>query len=62
MHVVKKTNSLSFGCVLAECFSIRSGINGMLDVARTTFLQSIEDMYALAQGYEAQCNDKHHVH
>lgn len=30
-----------------ECFAIRNGINGLLDVARKTFLQTVEDLYAV---------------
>lgn len=37
-----------------ECFAIHSGVNGLLDVARTTFQQSVEDMYLLAEQYEHQ--------
>lgn len=28
-----------------ECFALRSGMNGLLDVARTTFLQCVEDIH-----------------
>ncbi|KAG5192158.1 muts protein 4 [Tribonema minus] len=44
-----------------ECFAVQPDINGMLDVARKTFLQSVEDIYALADAYtqeyrEAPCS------
>lgn len=28
-----------------ECFAIKTGISGMLDIARKTYLQSVEDIY-----------------
>ena len=28
-----------------ECFALRAGIHGLLDVARKTFLQTVEDLY-----------------
>jgi DNA mismatch repair protein MSH4 len=28
-----------------ECFALRNGIHGLLDVARKTFLQTVEDIY-----------------
>ncbi|CAM9603702.1 unnamed protein product [Ectocarpus sp. 4 AP-2014] len=31
-----------------ECFAVRADVDGMLDVARTTFLQSMEDIYQAA--------------
>jgi DNA mismatch repair protein MSH4 len=34
-----------------ECFAVQPDINGMLDVARKTFLQSVEDIYELADAY-----------
>lgn len=34
-----------------ECFALRSGLDGLLDVARKTFLQSVEDIYKLAEKY-----------
>lgn len=30
-----------------ECFAIKNGIHGLLDVARKTFLQTVEDIYAV---------------
>ncbi len=36
---------------LQECFAINAGICGLLDVARKTFLLSVEDIYALASQY-----------
>jgi hypothetical protein len=35
----------AMGGVLQECFAIRPGVNGLLDVARKTYLQSCEDIY-----------------
>eukprot|EP00753_Platysulcus_tardus_P020846 PLAT8434.1.p1 GENE.PLAT8434.1~~PLAT8434.1.p1 ORF type:complete len:508 (+),score=190.01 PLAT8434.1:135-1526(+) len=34
-----------------ECFAVRPGIDGLLDVARTTYLACIEEIHALAQRY-----------
>lgn len=31
-----------------ECFAVRPDVDGMLDVARKTFLQSMEDIYQTA--------------
>lgn len=28
-----------------ECFALRTGLHGLLDVARKTFLQTVEDLY-----------------
>lgn len=28
-----------------ECFALKTGINGLLDVSRKTFLQAVEDLY-----------------
>ena len=39
---------------MKECFAIRPGINSFLDLARSTFLQCVEDIYALAQSYTDQ--------
>jgi len=36
---------------LQECFAVSAGLCGLLDVARKTFLQSVEDIYALASTY-----------
>lgn len=33
---------------LQECFAVRPDVDGMLDVARKTFLQSMEDIYQTA--------------
>lgn len=30
-----------------ECFALKNGIHGLLDVARKTFLQTVEDIYAV---------------
>jgi DNA mismatch repair protein MSH4 len=35
-----------------ECFAIQSNVNNFLDVARVTFLQTVEDIYSLADTYE----------
>lgn len=34
-----------------ECFAIRAGRHGLLDVSRKTFLQCVEDVHATAEGY-----------
>jgi hypothetical protein len=34
-----------------ECFAIRAGRHGLLDVSRKTFLQSVEDIHATADAY-----------
>jgi len=39
-----------------ECFAVKPGINGLLDVARKTYLQSVEDVYELAKQYSAALN------
>lgn len=31
-----------------ECFALRTGIHGLLDVARKTFLQTVEDLYRVS--------------
>lgn len=36
---------------LQECFAIKAGVCGLLDVARKAFLQSVEDVYELAEQY-----------
>ena len=28
-----------------ECFAVKAGTNGLLDVSRKTFLQSVEDIH-----------------
>ena len=33
-----------------ECFALRTGIHGLLDVARKTFLQTVEDLYKVPRG------------
>jgi hypothetical protein len=38
-----------------ECFAVNAGIDGLLDVARKTFLQSVEDIYELATRYSKVC-------
>jgi DNA mismatch repair protein MSH4 len=37
-----------------ECFALRNGVHGLLDVARKTFLQTVEDIYALGERYSAE--------
>jgi DNA mismatch repair protein MSH4 len=37
-----------------ECFVLKSGINGLLDLARKTYLQAVEDIYKLAETYSTQ--------
>ena len=37
-----------------ECFAVRAGAHGLLDVARTSYLQCVEDMHLLAQEYSQQ--------
>ena len=37
-----------------ECFAIRAGRHGLLDVARKTFLQTVEDIYKLAESYSQE--------
>lgn len=34
--------------LLQECFAVRADVDGMLDVARHTFLQSTDDIYQIA--------------
>lgn len=36
---------------MQECFAVNAGIDGLLDVARKTFLQSVEDIHELASRY-----------
>lgn len=36
-----------------ECFAIRSGVHGLLDVARKTFLLAVEDLHAVRTPYTA---------
>jgi DNA mismatch repair protein MSH4 len=31
-----------------ECFALRTGLHGLLDVARKTFLQTVEDLYKVS--------------
>ena len=33
-----------------ECFALRTGLQGLLDVARKTFLQTVEDLYRVGKG------------
>lgn len=37
-----------------ECFALKPGINGLLDVARKTYLQSVEDIYSLCETYSIE--------
>jgi DNA mismatch repair protein MSH4 len=37
-----------------ECFALKPGINGLLDVARKTYLQSVEDIYSLCESYSIE--------
>ncbi len=37
-----------------ECFALKSGVHGLLDVARKTFLQTVEDVYTLGEQYSVQ--------
>lgn len=39
-----------------ECFAIKSGVDGVLDLARKSFLQNVEDIYSLAEQYSRQFN------
>jgi DNA mismatch repair protein MSH4 len=39
-----------------ECFAVRSGISGLLDVARKSFIQHVEDIYKLAEDYSKNFN------
>lgn len=41
-------NARAFSSDLKECFAVRPDVDGMLDVARKTFLQSMEDIYLTA--------------
>jgi DNA mismatch repair protein MSH4 len=34
-----------------ECFAVRAGVSGLLDVARSTYLQSVEEIYQEAAEY-----------
>eukprot|EP01038_Epipyxis_sp_PR26KG_P013442 gene13442-18022_t len=34
-----------------ECFALKNGISGLLDVSRKTFLSTVEDIYSLADKY-----------
>lgn len=35
---------------LQRCFAIKNGVNGLLDVARRTFCELIDDMESMAMG------------
>lgn len=37
---------------IQECFAVRAGIDGMLDVARRTYLDSIEKIHDIAHSYK----------
>lgn len=37
---------------IQECFAVRAGIDGMLDVARRTYLDTIEKIHKLVHGYK----------
>jgi hypothetical protein len=43
-----------------ECFAVKAGKHGLLDVSRKTFLQSVEDIYTvrlyLLQEHPLECN------
>lgn len=36
---------------IQECFAVRAGIDGMLDVARRTYLETIEKIHEVAHNY-----------
>ena len=38
-----------------ECFAIKTGISGMLDIARKTYLQSVEDIYEVSIYISVTC-------
>jgi DNA mismatch repair protein MSH4 len=37
---------------IQECFAVRAGIDGMLDVARRTYLDTIEKIHKLVHSYK----------
>lgn len=39
-----------------EIFCVRAGVNGLLDVARKTYLQSVEDIFKLVETYRESYN------
>jgi DNA mismatch repair protein MSH4 len=41
---------------MQECFAIKPGISAMLDVARKSYSESIEDIHNLIQNYKQQYN------
>lgn len=36
---------------MQQCFAVQAGIHGLLDVARKTYSETIEDIHGLAQQY-----------
>lgn len=39
-----------------ECFALRPGIDGLLDIARKSFLQCVEDVHSQAENYSKNFN------
>jgi hypothetical protein len=39
-----------------ECFAVLPGQDGLLDVARKTYLSAMEQINSLAQEYSLRCN------
>jgi len=39
-----------------ECFALRAGIHGLLDVSRKTYLQTVEDLYKVLNTYSTRCD------
>lgn len=37
---------------IQECFAVRAGIDGMLDVARRTYLETIEKIHEVTHNYK----------
>lgn len=37
---------------IQECFAVRAGIDGMLDVARRTYLETIEKIHQVSHKYK----------
>ena len=52
----------SLGAAHQECFAVTVGVDGMLDVARKTYLQTVEEVYAEAEALASEFDCLVNVH
>jgi len=40
-----------------KCYAVKSNVNGLLDVARRTYNETVNDIYSLLNTYIGKCHD-----